>query len=99
MAAFNELIQSETPTLIQFHATWCQPCKMLAPMVEEAKRHMGDKVRVLKIDIDRNQALASQLGIQSVPTLMLYRAGKQEWRKSGVIPAEAIVKKLQEFAS
>lgn len=97
MASFKELTQSAEPVLIQFHATWCQPCRSLAPFVEEAKRRLGDRIKVLKIDIDRNQALAQRLQIQGVPTLMIYQNGQQKWRQSGVMPTEAIVQQLQSF--
>ena len=83
MASFKELIQSEKPVLIDFYADWCQPCKVLALSLNRKER-MGDKVSVLKIDVDRNPKLAQNLSIQGVPTLMIYRRGEQKWRQSGV---------------
>lgn len=91
---FDELIQSETPTLIDFHAEWCGPCKMMAPILKETKQALGDKVQIVKIDVDKNQALASDLQIQSVPTLMLYKSGELVWRKSGVVSKPDLVRLL-----
>jgi Thioredoxin domain-containing protein len=73
---FDELIASPTPTLIDFHATWCEPCKMMSPILQETKKALGDKVQIVKIDVDKNPQLAGQLWVQGVPTLMLYKAGK-----------------------
>lgn len=99
MASFKELIAADKPVLVDFHATWCQPCKVLSPIVEEVKKRMGDRIKVLKIDIDRNQTLAQNLAIQGVPTLIIYRKGEQKWRQSGVLSAEAIIEQLEYFAS
>ncbi|PTM05066.1 MAG: thioredoxin [Bacteroidetes bacterium] len=99
MASFKELIAADKPVLIDFHATWCQPCKVLSPIVEQVKQRMGDRIQVLKIDVDRNQPLAQKLAIQGVPTLVIYRKGEQKWRQSGVLSAEAIIEQLEYFAN
>ena len=99
MASFKELIQSEKPVLIDFYADWCQPCKVLSPIVKQVKERMGDRVSVLKIDVDRNPKLAQNLSIQGVPTLMIYRKGEQKWRQSGVLSAEAIIQQLEYFGA
>lgn len=99
MASFKELIQSDKPVLIDFHAEWCQPCKVLSPIVKQVKERMGEKVSVLKIDVDRNQQLAQSLAIQGVPTLMIYRKGELKWRQSGVVSAEAIIQQLEYFGA
>ena len=91
MGKFNDIIQSETPTLVDFHATWCGPCKSLAPILDQLKSKKGQALRILKIDVDKNPAIADQLGIRGVPTLIYYKNGKQIWRKSGVIPLPELV--------
>lgn len=97
MAGFKDIIASEKPVLIDFYATWCGPCKTLAPLVEQAKELLGTDAKVLKIDIDKNQDLASKLAIQGVPTLMIFKEGELKWRQSGVIPTNQIVAKVKEF--
>lgn len=94
MAKFSDLINDETPVLIDFHATWCGPCKMLAPTIKDVKQELGDKLKILKIDIDKNQAIARKLGVQGVPTLMLYKDGKQLWRQSGVLSYQELMNNL-----
>jgi thioredoxin 1 len=92
---FEEMINSEKSTLIDFHAEWCGPCKMMAPILKETKIALGDKVQIIKIDVDKNPELAADLQIQGVPTLMLYKKGQLIWRKSGVIPKHELVKLIQ----
>lgn len=99
MASFKELIQADKPVLIDFHATWCQPCKVVSPIVKQVKEKMGERVSVLKIDVDRNQQLAQSLAIQGVPTLMIYRKGELKWRQSGVVSAEALIQQLEYFGA
>lgn len=91
MGKFNDIIKGETPTLVDFHATWCGPCKSLAPILDQLKSKKGQALRILKIDVDKNPAIADQLGIRGVPTLIYYKNGKQIWRKSGVIPLPELV--------
>lgn len=91
---FHELIQSETPTLIDFHAEWCGPCKMMSPILKETKIALGDKVQIVKIDVDKNQALAADLQVQGVPTLMLFRKGELIWRRSGVVSKPELVRMI-----
>ncbi len=97
MAGFKDIIASDTPVLIDFYATWCGPCKTLAPLIEQAKELLGADAKVLKIDIDKNQELANKLGIQGVPTLMVFKKGELKWRQSGVMPTNQIVAKVKEF--
>jgi thioredoxin 1 len=92
---FDDIIKSDTHTLIDFHAEWCGPCKMMAPILKETKIALGDKVKILKIDVDQNPELASDLQIQGVPTLLLYKSGKLLWRRSGVVPKHELVKLIQ----
>lgn len=95
---FNDIIKSEVPVLIDFHADWCGPCKVLAPILKELKEDMGDRVKIVKIDVDRNQALASKFQVRGVPTMMIFKEGKQLWRQSGVLSKEEIRNKLNSFA-
>lgn len=95
---FSDIIKSEVPVLIDFHADWCGPCKVLAPILKELKEDMGDRVKIVKIDVDRNQALASKFQVRGVPTMMIFKEGKQLWRQSGVLSKEEIKIKLNSFA-
>ncbi|MGN6568291.1 MAG: thioredoxin [Flavipsychrobacter sp.] len=99
MGSFREAIQSEKPVLVDFSAEWCGPCKMLAPILHEVKTAMGDAVKIIKIDVDRNPEVSRELGIQSVPTLIIYQNGQLKWRQSGVIPAKQIQQVLQQYTS
>ena len=97
-SSFDSLIHNETPVLVDFHATWCGPCKTLAPILEQVKQTLGDNIKIVKIDVDKNPTIARQLNISSVPTLILYRAGKLISRKSGVVPAHEIIKMIENCA-
>ena len=88
METFHELISSsDVPVIVDFFAEWCGPCKTMSPILKQVKDMQGDKVRIVKVDVDKNNALAMQYSIQSVPTLMIFKNGKQMWRQSGVINA------------
>ena len=80
---FQQLVGSERPVLIDFYADWCGPCKAFSPVLDKFKQEVGDGVRVVKINIDKNQSLARQLGVQSIPTVMRYQRGAQKWRVTG----------------
>lgn len=98
MESFHELISSsDTPVLVDFFAEWCGPCKTMSPILKQVKDLQGDKVRVIKVDVDKNNALAMQYSIQSVPTLMIFKNGKQVWRQSGVINAGELNKIVEMF--
>lgn len=97
MEKFEEIIQSPTPVLVDFFATWCGPCRMMHPILEELHGEMGDKVRIIKIDIDKNEALAQKYMVQSVPTLMIFKNGKLEWRAAGVHQAADLKRMLEAY--
>ena len=92
MEKFEELINNTAePVLVDFYATWCGPCKMMHPILENVKARVGNKARIVKIDVDEQQALAMKYQIQAVPTLMLFKGGKQVWRQSGVVQSNQLV--------
>ncbi len=97
MATFSDLIKGDMPVLVDVYADWCGPCKMLAPTILAIKKEFDGKARVIKVDIDKNQAFAQKLGIQGVPTLLLYKEGKLVWRQSGVLPQHEIAKQLNQI--
>lgn len=98
MENFNEIIKSDKPVLVDFFATWCGPCQMMHPILEELHTLVGDKARILKVDIDKNQELAQLYQVRSVPTLMVFKNGKVEWRQSGVQQAATLQQVINEFA-
>ena len=97
MSTFKEIIQSEKPVLVDFFATWCGPCKMMTPILKQLKEDLGNAVTIIKIDIDKEPQAASALGIQGVPTLMIFQKGRQKWRQSGVLDARQLKHVLQPF--
>ncbi|MFM7729162.1 MAG: thioredoxin [Flavobacteriales bacterium] len=94
---FQDIIQRETPTLVDFYAEWCGPCKTMAPILEDLKSQLGESAKIIKIDIDKNQQAASAFQIRSVPTLLLFKQGKVVWRQSGVIPAIELKNLVERF--
>ena len=95
---FDTLIASETPVLVDFFAEWCGPCKTLAPILKSVKDELGDAIKIVKIDVDKNQPLAGKYQVRGVPTMILFKNGKQLWRKSGALPKHEIVGAIKEFS-
>ncbi len=95
---FETLIASETPVLVDFFAEWCGPCKTLAPILKSVKDELGDAVKIVKIDVDKNQPLAGRYQVRGVPTMILFKNGKQVWRKSGALPKHEIVGAIREVS-
>ncbi len=96
MNEFNDIINSEKPTLVDFFATWCGPCKMQSPILDQVKNALGDEATIIKIDIDRNQEVTSRYRVQSVPTLILFKGGEAVWRAVGVQQAGILEAKIRE---
>ena len=92
---FEEIIQQPKLVLVDFFATWCGPCQMLGPILKEVKDILGDEVNIVKIDVDKNQALAAQYQVRGVPTMILYKNGQQVWRQSGVVQTKDLVNLLR----
>lgn len=99
MNDFNEIIQQNKPTLVDFFATWCGPCKMQAPILEDVKKTVGDSANIVKIDIDKNEAVAARYNVRSVPTLILFKNGEPVWREVGVHGADQLIAKINEHKS
>lgn len=97
METFNDVISTNQPVLVDFFATWCGPCKMMHPILEQLKEALGDKLRIIKIDIDKNQAVANQFQIQSVPTMILFKDKKILWHQSGAMPLNALQDVISPF--
>lgn len=97
METFKDVISGNQLVLVDFFATWCQPCKMMHPILEQVKAALGDKIRIIKLDVDKQGMTASQYGVQSVPTLMLFRQGEVLWRTSGVMQKTALLATIDPF--
>ena len=98
MSNFSEIINQDKPVLVDFFAEWCGPCKMMNPILKEVKDVIQDKISILKIDVDKNQSLAAKFQVRGVPTLILYKSGKQVWRQSGMVQKNELVSILNRFS-
>lgn len=97
MESLKDIILGEKPVLIDFFAEWCAPCKAMKPVIENLKQELGDRIRIIKIDIDKNNAIAASYKIQSVPTLMLFKEGKTLWRSSGARQLSELKNIIEKF--
>ena len=95
MGKFSEIIKSDIPTLVDFYATWCGPCKMMSPVLDRIKNEMGYQVRVLKIDVDKNQEAAEKFKVRGVPTFILFKKGEIQWRQSGGMDFNTLKNKIK----
>lgn len=98
MSKFSEIINGDKPVLVDFFATWCGPCKMMSPILDDVAKKVGGKATILKVDVDRNQHAAANYKVQGVPTLILFKKGKAVWRQSGVVPANQLVEIINKNA-
>jgi thioredoxin 1 len=93
---FEEIINQDKPVLVDFFATWCGPCKMQTPILDEVKQRLGDQVSIIKIDVDQNQSVAAKYQVRSVPTLIIFKNGQIRWRQAGVFPTDELERLLKE---
>jgi len=99
MSKFNDLINGSTPILVDFYADWCGPCKAMAPILKQVAAKTANKARIIKVDVDKNPAVAQKYQIRGVPTLILFQNGEVKWKQSGVVPAPQLVEIINQFAA
>lgn len=97
METFKEIINGDKPVLVDFYATWCGPCKVMSPTIESLGKELVGQARILKIDVDKNEAVANQYRIQSVPTLIIFKKGEAVWRMSGIMEKEDLLQQIKKY--
>lgn len=97
MSKFQELINSNVPTLVDFHATWCGPCHAMAPVLQQLATKVGDNARIIKVDIDKNEQTAAHFKVGAVPTFLLFQNGEVKWRQSGILPLKTLENEIQKL--
>lgn len=98
MSNFSEIINKEQPVLVDFFATWCGPCQTLSPILKQVKDELGDGISILKIDVDKNPTIATQFQVRGVPTMLLFKNGKQIWRQSGVLSKNDLISIIKQHS-
>ena len=98
MASFSQIVNKEIPVLVDFKADWCGPCKTMIPILKEVKQQLKETISIIKIDVDKNPSIASQYQIRGVPTLMIFKEGKEVWKQSGVLQANQLIEIIKRFS-
>lgn len=99
MEKFEDLLIKEKPVLVDFYAQWCGPCVMMSPILEQVKKELDEKIEIIKVDVDKNRAIASKYQIRGVPTFMLFKKGKLLWRQSGMLYKEDLISIIEQYTS
>tara|TARA_B100000683_G_scaffold93847_1_gene92626 strand:+ start:66 stop:362 length:297 start_codon:yes stop_codon:yes gene_type:complete len=97
LSTFQDIIKGEKPTLVDFYADWCAPCKAMNPILKSVKSKMGDQIKILKINIDKNQAVANKFNVRGIPTFILFQSNEIKWRKSGLLEENALLEELKKI--